>query len=69
MWLTPGRVSGRKNYAPILFINTPKEGLEYMTYLFVRQIYFVEYGIDIELAGYSVHHVKWLPHYDDLYKI
>ena len=25
MWLTPGRASGRKNSAPILFINTPEE--------------------------------------------
>ena len=25
MWLTPGKASGRKNSAPILFINTPGE--------------------------------------------
>ena len=27
MWLTPGRTSGRKTSAPILFINTPEEGM------------------------------------------
>ena len=30
MWLTLGRASGRKNSAPILFINTPEEGLLYV---------------------------------------
>ena len=27
MWLTPGRASGRKNSAPILFINTSGKGV------------------------------------------
>ena len=27
LWLTSGRASGRKNAAPILFINTPEKGV------------------------------------------
>ena len=27
MWLTPGRASGSKNTAPILFINTAEQGV------------------------------------------